>query len=426
MFQSIAKSFCHSVSLSVGAALLSTLIGASGLRANEAEANGLFVDAVRTYRAAETLEDEARMEAMQQVRANIDRIFAEYPESAVANRLREEASPGGMDLAALPDAGLHKQTPEACISAAMGQVPSQPIAVIFALDREGRMEGIPRLDSPAEADAAVRQDFLSLTAAIDSCAPLNLEPGEAEVRVTLTAAGNVDLATLGGEKTPDDIAPDAASPPLPALTALAAPPPATEAEEATLELDRQDIRDVQARLFVLGFDPNGIDGMVGRGTRAALSAWQDSIGVAPTGYLNASQLATLTRASEVLLSAWREDPENDRLYLPPPPIALGPGNVSGAWRFTSTCGPNSRLGKLRITGELDIRHAGGNNYRGTARQSQGFRGQFSGRLEGRRVVGQINWGLLVGRVKLNGRIADQDLVMNGRDSNNCRFYAARR
>ena len=427
MFRSMAKSLFPTAILYLGSALLVALIGASGpVRANEAEANALFVEAVRMYRAAETLEGEARAGAMQSVRANIDRILAKHPESAVARRLRDDASPGGIDLAALPDASPQEQTPEACIQASMGQSPSQAIEVIVALDPEGRMKGIPRLDSPEEADAAVRQDFLAVTAAIDACAPLKIAYGETEFRVTLTPDGTANLAPLGDETSSDAISAGTASPVLPATPAVTAPPSATEAEEATLELDRQGTRDVQARLLVLGFDPNGIDGVIGRGTRVALRAWQESIGVAPTGFLNVAQLATLTSASETALAAWREDPENDRLYLPPPPVALGPGNMSGTWRFTSTCGPNSRLGNLRITGVLDIRHAGGNSYRGTARQSQGLRGQFSGRLEGRRVVGQINWGLLVGRVSFDGRIADQELIMNGRDSNRCRCYAAKR
>ncbi len=200
-------------------------------------------------------------------------------------------------------------------------------------------------------------------------------------------------------------------------------PPGTEATEQALDLSKQDIRDLQARLLVLGHDPNGVDGLAGRGTRAALGAWQAGQGVAATGYLNADQRARLQAQSETLLAAWRTDPENDKLYLPPPPIALGPGNLSGTWRFTTTCGRNSKLGNMRITGVMNVRHAGGNRYSGPVRQSQGFRGQFNGRLEERRMSGSINWGLLLGTIQVVGTIADQSLTMSGRDSNRCSFFA---
>ena len=210
---------------------------------------------------------------------------------------------------------------------------------------------------------------------------------------------------------------DAASPSLLA--------PGSEASEAALALDKQGIRDLQARLLVSGHDPNGVDGVIGRGTRTALSAWQASQGTEPTGYLNAEQLARLTAMSEAALAAWRADPENERTYLPPPAIALGPRNMSGVWRFTSRCGPSSRIGQMTITGVLNVGHAGGNRYSGRVQQSQGLRGQFSGRLEGRRLTAEINWGLLLGRVQVVGTVEDQRLAMSGRDSNRCSFFAVK-
>jgi hypothetical protein len=381
--------------------------------ADEAEANAIFVDAVRTYRAAAMLEADDRARALREVRAALDRVLAEFPDSAVAGRLRVEAQPAGIDLVAL--AAAAPRSPEDCIAAGLGEPPPQDMQVLVVFDEAGVVTGIPSLEAPVAADATIRERFLALTAAVDTCAPFEMAEGAGEVRIRARADGSVTWS-LAPTPVPGMVT---TAPNLPALGS------ATEAEEAALGLDRQDIRDLQARLLVSGFDPNGVDGLIGRGTRAALSDWQRSVGVEPTGFLNAAQRAALVAGSEAALAEWRADPDNERLYTPPDPISLGPGNVAGTWRFTSTCGADSRLGALRINGVLDIRHAGGNSYSGTARQSQGFRGQFSGRLEGRQVIARINWGLLIGRVDFTGRISDQELVMRGRDSNGCRFYAAR-
>lgn len=249
--------------------------------------------------------------------------------------------------------------------------------------------------------------------------------------------GTIDVAALNARlhntgAAPETVAKEPAKkalPPLhagrPAATTPLPMTPGTEASEAALALDKQAIRDLQARLLVLGYDPNGIDGAAGRGTRAALRAWQQSQGIEATGYLNEVQRQRLRAESEVALGVWRANPENERLYTPPPPIALGPRNVSGTWRFTTKCGANSALGRTTITGVLNVGHAGGNRYSGRVQQSQGFRGQFSGRLNGRRMSGEINWGLLLGRVQVAGTIADQKLAMSGRDSNRCSFYAVK-
>lgn len=68
---------------------------------------------------------------------------------------------------------------------------------------------------------------------------------------------------------------------------------ATAEDEARLDLGSIDRTEVQSRLSALGYDPNGIDGRFGPGTRRAISAWQGDNGLAATGYLNADQLSTL-------------------------------------------------------------------------------------------------------------------------------------
>lgn len=63
--------------------------------------------------------------------------------------------------------------------------------------------------------------------------------------------------------------------------------------EADLKLTRTQRRNLQTNLTMLGFDTNGIDGLIGRGTRAAITTWQRSQRHPLTGYLNAQQLAEL-------------------------------------------------------------------------------------------------------------------------------------
>lgn len=57
--------------------------------------------------------------------------------------------------------------------------------------------------------------------------------------------------------------------------------------EANPPLNRTHARDLQAALTALGFDTQGIDGVVGPNTRAALRAFQQSEGLEPDGYAGA-------------------------------------------------------------------------------------------------------------------------------------------
>lgn len=89
-------------------------------------------------------------------------------------------------------------------------------------------------------------------------------------------------------------------------------------EEDELNLDREARRGVQAGLSVLGFDPRGIDGVFGPGTRAAIEAWQGAEGFEPTGFVTAEQIVRLSeratrRAAEIEAEAEAERAEGRRL-----------------------------------------------------------------------------------------------------------------
>ena len=63
--------------------------------------------------------------------------------------------------------------------------------------------------------------------------------------------------------------------------------------EAALNLTRDERRAIQRDLTLLGFNPRGIDGIFGRGTRAAITAWQGANGHAQSGFLNRDQIFQL-------------------------------------------------------------------------------------------------------------------------------------
>lgn len=66
-------------------------------------------------------------------------------------------------------------------------------------------------------------------------------------------------------------------------------------DEADLRLTRDQRRAVQAGLTRRGFDTRGVDGVFGRGTRAAIAAWQRANDAPETGYLTAAEAQRLIR-----------------------------------------------------------------------------------------------------------------------------------
>lgn len=93
------------------------------------------------------------------------------------------------------------------------------------------------------------------------------------------------------------------------------------AEEA-LNLSRAQRRSVQQSLAILAFDPRGIDGIFGDGTRRAIANWQQVNGYPQTTYLTLEQINRLDaqgsrRAAEIEAEAERQRAEAlrlDRVY----------------------------------------------------------------------------------------------------------------
>ncbi|MCV2867615.1 peptidoglycan-binding protein [Defluviimonas sp. WL0002] len=108
-----------------------------------------------------------------------------------------------------------------------------------------------------------------------------------------------------------------------AIAAIKAQPlvQAQKAEEA-LGLNRDQRREIQRNLSLLDFDPRGIDGLFGPGSRRAITAWQKANRLDQTGFLNADQITQLQaqadrRAAELEAEARARQAElerQDRLY----------------------------------------------------------------------------------------------------------------
>ena len=91
-----------------------------------------------------------------------------------------------------------------------------------------------------------------------------------------------------------------------------------KAAEENLKLTREQRRQIQRNLSILGFNPHGIDGVFGRGSRAAIAAWQKSRGIDGYGYLTGNQVSALQAAADVRSRELEEEArkrqeEQDRL-----------------------------------------------------------------------------------------------------------------
>jgi peptidoglycan hydrolase-like protein with peptidoglycan-binding domain len=94
-----------------------------------------------------------------------------------------------------------------------------------------------------------------------------------------------------------------------------------KAEEA-LDLSRDERRQIQRHLTILEYNPRGIDGIFGRGTRAAITAFQKADGFPQSGYLTTRQIERLAlraerRTAELEAEAERrrlQAEEQDRVY----------------------------------------------------------------------------------------------------------------
>ncbi len=85
-----------------------------------------------------------------------------------------------------------------------------------------------------------------------------------------------------------------------------------QAVEDALALDQPTRRRVQRQLSILGYDPRGIDGVFGPGTRSALREWQSGRSLGGDGYLSESQLSRLEEEADARSAELAEAAERAR------------------------------------------------------------------------------------------------------------------
>jgi peptidoglycan hydrolase-like protein with peptidoglycan-binding domain len=87
--------------------------------------------------------------------------------------------------------------------------------------------------------------------------------------------------------------------------------------ESRLNLSRDERRAIQRHLALLGFDPRGVDGIFGAGTRGAIGSWQAREGFVRTTFLDRDQIHRLAqqaarRAAELEAEARARQAEQER------------------------------------------------------------------------------------------------------------------
>ena len=86
-----------------------------------------------------------------------------------------------------------------------------------------------------------------------------------------------------------------------------------EQTEESLNLTRDQRREIQRDLSLLDYNTRGIDGIFGRGTRAAISSWQTQNDNEATGFLTAEQITRLDAQAERRAAELEEEAEQRRL-----------------------------------------------------------------------------------------------------------------
>lgn len=305
---------------------------ATGGQPQEDTLPALLAELDRTYAQALTLQGAARGQELRAVKALLDRIAQDYPASNESLSLALGNKVGAVDPVAL-DAALAEldagspmppspadpavATVAACLSRPdLPPAPDDPatrITLHVELDTGGAISGMPDLVAPAEPDRTARALFQRGLMALDGCPGLAALPHPGTLDVTFSAAGVESLSVVAtgpalaaapAPTTPTTAAEPPAPPPEPAWTL------ADESTEKALDLGRPEIAEIQVRLMVQGQDPNGIDGVLGKGARAALASWQAAQAIPASGYLDARQLQKLKADSQQAFLVWTAEEDN--------------------------------------------------------------------------------------------------------------------
>ncbi|MEE9455302.1 MAG: peptidoglycan-binding domain-containing protein [Paracoccaceae bacterium] len=227
-----------------------------------------------------------------------------------------------------------------------GVLADDTVDMVVMLNAQGDIDGLPEVQKDGDLSIAERKLMKSATEALLACTPVVTEAGEEAVEgdFTLTATisglkvSNVAaaFATLENpvqsreiihETSIDDVD-DVVEAVEASETSDDSTPPeeaendndtdaedtnttlneGTEETEDAMEMSRKQRTVIQRRLVLLGYDPRGVDGVFGPGSRAAIEKWQGENELPTSGYFNENQVEFLNVMSEAAYSKWRNRP----------------------------------------------------------------------------------------------------------------------
>ncbi|NDR55406.1 peptidoglycan-binding protein [Aliiruegeria sabulilitoris] len=190
-----------------------------------------------------------------------------------------------------------------CYVSTQGADGGERVIVEVDIDGQGQVAAMPRLLEPVAPSASARQLFITLVTALDSCSPY-AAGAAGSYRIAATADGVERVDTSGAPITAAPTTSEAA------IIAPAYWVAASKDTQDALELSRREKAELQARLTAMGYNPRGIDGVPGNGTREALSQWQAAAGIPATGYLDQPQMTAFLQQSNPAYEAWLLDDAN--------------------------------------------------------------------------------------------------------------------
>ncbi len=172
----------------------------------------------------------------------------------------------------------------------------------------GEVAGAALSVAPDPLHEAERALFAKALTAYVTCAPIDLgllPKDRTSVEVNVAGLGFSQVVAMADTTDADASVADNEA----ATSDQPAPGGASRADEDALNLTLLDRREIQRRLTLLSYDTRGVDGVFGRGTRGAVSAWQKAAGFVESGYLNAEQLAALKAESAAAYVEWDAQPK---------------------------------------------------------------------------------------------------------------------
>ncbi len=193
------------------------------------------------------------------------------------------------------------------------------------LNTHGDLANLPDLMAPPKLSAGERALLREGTIALINCTPVISGGGEKSIygrfEMVLNRDGlslaNVDAAVGRAEVMPtldsleiEEPEPETEEPSV-GTTSINTPTGvlATLESETALGLTRSERQEIQRRLVLLDYNTRGVDGVFGKGSRAAIGEWQGSNGIPVSGYLDLNQIAKLREMSQEAYLAWDSRPK---------------------------------------------------------------------------------------------------------------------